>query len=86
MLEYLYLARWDDAFGFLASGSPPVYLRLAAVNAVFIALFGIRRGLGAPPMSGLMMVLAQLAVLGANLAILFQPQVESYLMTLRWRF
>lgn len=86
MLEYLYLARWDDAFGFLASGSPPIYLRLAAVNAFFIALFGIRRALGAPPMGSFMMLLAQLTVLGANLAILFQPQVEAYLVAFTSRF
>lgn len=86
MLEYLYLARWDDALGFLAAGSPPVYLRLVAANAFFIALFGIRRALDARPMGGIMMHLLPIAVLGANLAVLFQPQVEGYVLALTSRF
>lgn len=79
MLEYLYLARWDDTYAFLASGTPPVFVRLLAVNAFFMALFVVRRAVGAAPMSSFMTLLAQLAVLGANLAILFQPQLVDYL-------
>lgn len=86
MLEYLYLAKWEEAFGFLASGSPPIYVRLVALNALFLALFGIRRAVGANPMSGNMVLFVQLAVLGTNLLVLFQPEVEAYLRVLTDRF
>ena len=79
MLEYLYLARWDQAFSFLQAGSPPIYVRLIAVNAVFLALYAVRKAAGGEAMSPGISLFAQLVVLGANLLILFQREVEVYL-------
>lgn len=79
MLDYLYMARWDQAIHFLNSGSPPVYLRLLALNAVCLALYALRRASGADPMSASMSLIVQMIVLGANLLILFQTEVTAYL-------
>jgi hypothetical protein len=79
MLEYLYLARWDQAIRFMDSGNPPIYVRLLALNAVFLALYALRKASGGEPMSPGMSLFAQLVVLGANLLILFQREVETYL-------
>jgi hypothetical protein len=79
MLEYLYLARWDQAIRFLESGSPPIYLRLLALNAAFLALVVVRRASGAEPMSDGASFICQLLLLGANMVILFQTEVEAYL-------
>ena len=86
MLEYLYLARWDQAHDFLASGWPPVYVRLLALNALFLGLYVVRKMSGAGPMSMGAALFVQLAVLGANLLLLFQPEVQDYLQTLMHRF
>ena len=81
MLEYLYLANWDHSLAFLASGSPPMYVRLLALNAFFLALYAIRRTAGAQPMGPGMTLFVQGALLCANLLVLFQSQVEAYLKT-----
>jgi hypothetical protein len=78
MLEYLYLARWDQTFLFLQSGSPPIYVRLLALNAVFLALYAVRKAAVGVAMSPGMSLFAQLFALGANLLILFQREVEVY--------
>lgn len=82
MLEYLYLAQWDTSFGFLGAGSPPLYVKLLALNALFIALFAVRRAAGAEPMGARLTLFVQLAVLGANLLVVFQAEVEAYLRNL----
>jgi hypothetical protein len=86
MLEYLYLAKWDQVFGFLAVGSPPMYIRLMALNALFLGLFGIRKAAGAQAMSAGAKLFVQLAVLAANLLVLYQAEVETYLGSLTDRF
>ena len=86
MREYLYLARWDQTYGFLVSGSPPMLVRLLALNTLFLVLYAVRKSTGARPLSAGMALLVQLAVLGANLLVLFQPQVENYLLHLMNRF
>jgi len=86
MLEYLYLAHWDNALGFLASGSPPVYVRLVGLNALFLGFYAIRKAAGAAPMSAGMSLFVQAAVLGANLMVLYQPEVESFLEGLSYRY
>ena len=82
MLEYLYLAQWGKSFDFLSAGSPPIYVRLLALNALFVAIFAVRRAVGAEPMGARMTLLAQLAVLGANLLVVYQAEVETYLHNL----
>lgn len=82
MLEYLYLAQWDQALAFMASGTPPMYIRLLALNAMFLGLYAIRKAAGAEPMGAGFTLLVQVAVLCANLLVLYQTQVEAYLATL----
>ena len=86
MLEDLYREQWDNAFGFLASGSPPIYVRLMGLNALFLGLYAIRKAAGAGPMSAGMSLFVQLAVLGANLMVLYQPEVEAVLERIRSLF
>ena len=86
MLEYLYLMSWDRTFGFLASGSPPVYVRLLVLNAVFLAVAGIRRAVAADPLSPGMMLLAQVVMLAANLFVLYQTEAQNYAMAFMHRF
>ena len=85
MLEYLYLAKWDQAFGFLAAGSPPMFVRLMALNALFLGLYGIRKAAGAQPMSAGATLFMQLAVLAANLLVLFQAETEIFIRSLTER-
>lgn len=86
MLDYISRAGWDQALGFLAAGSPPVYLKLLAINAMFLAFHAIRRAAGASPLSGSMLFLGQLVVLGANLFVLFEPQVTVFATAFMSRF
>lgn len=86
MLEYLYLANWDQAFGFLTAGSPPMFVRLMALNALFLGLYGIRKAAGAQPMTAGMTLFVQIAVLAANLMVLYQAEVEVLLGSLTGRF
>lgn len=79
MLEYLYLAQWGKTFDFLSAGSPPISVRLLALNAFFLALYAVRRAAGAEPMGARLTLFVQLAVLGANLLLVFQVEVETYL-------
>ena len=79
MLEYLYLARWDQALGFLASGWPPVWARLLALNALFLALYAVRRMAGAGPMPSGLAFFVQLTVVAANLLLIYQTEVVDYL-------
>jgi len=82
MLEYLYLARWDQAYDVLAAGNPPMFLRLLLLNALFLGLYAVRRASGARAMSSGSTLLVQLAVLAANLLLLYQSQVQDYLRSL----
>ena len=82
MLDYLYLAKWDQSFAFLAAGNPPMYVRLLALNAFFLALYAIRKAAGAAPMVAVLTLCAQQAVVGATLRVLYQSEVEAYLRTL----
>lgn len=86
MLEYLYLAKWDQDLGFLTAGSPPMYVRLMALNALFLGLYGIRKAAGAQPMSAGAKLFVQLTVLAANLMVLYQAEVEDFLHSLTGRF
>jgi hypothetical protein len=79
MLEYLYLANWDQTFGFLTAGSPPMFVRLMALNALFLGLYAIRKAAGAQAMSAGATLFVQLAVMAANLLVLFQPEAENFI-------
>ena len=86
MLQYLYLAKWDQTFGFLTAGSPPMYVRLMALNALFLGLYAIRKAAGAQPMSAGATLFVQLGVLAANLLVLFQPEAETFIRSLTDRY
>ena len=86
MLEYLYLSQWDQTFGFLTAGSPPMFVRLMALNALFLGLFAIRKAAGAQPMSAGASFFVQLAVLAANLLVLFQAEAEIFIRSLTERY
>lgn len=86
MLDYLNDVPWHQANEFLMSGKPPVIVRLLALNAIFLAIFAVRRAAGAKPMAIGGAFLVQLAVLCANLLLIWQQPVISYLGTLIARF
>ena len=87
MLEYLYyLAKWGQTFGFLTAGSPPMYVRLIALNALFLGLYAIRKAAGAQPMSAGATLFVQMGVLAANLLVLFQPEAETFISSLTDRY
>ena len=56
------------------------------LNAFFLGLYAIRKTSGAAPMSAGMSLFVQVAVLGANLLVLYQPEVESLLQGLINRY
>ena len=86
MLEYMNLAHLGQIYALLTSGSPPLYARLMALNALFLGIYGVRKASGAQPMSPGAALFVQVAVLAANLLIMYQPQVEDYLLNLSRRF
>jgi hypothetical protein len=82
MLDYLYRAGWDQAHAYLASGNPPIYVRLMAINALFLGIYAVRRAVGSPPMTLGMGFFVQLVIVGANLLVLYQQEVTDYLLAL----
>lgn len=86
MLSFLDHVRWEQTYEFLASGNPPIIVRLMLLNAVFLALYAVRRSIGSRPMPIPLAFLVQTAMLGANLAILYQSEVEAYLRSLLARY
>ena len=86
MLEYLYLIGGDETFRFLGTGSPPLYVRLLGLNALFLALYAVRKAVGSRPMSPTLSLFVQAALLGANLLVLYQTEVEEALRTFMNRF
>lgn len=79
MLSFLDRIRWGQTYDFLVSGSPPIFIRLMLLNALFMALYAVRRAAGAAPMSIAMALFTQLVVIGANLAVIYQREVTTYL-------
>lgn len=82
MLDFLGNVRWQQTYDFLASGSPPIIVRLMLLNALFAALYAVRRAAGARHMALPLAFLVQLAMLGANILILYQVEAERYFRTL----
>jgi hypothetical protein len=86
MLDFLDHVRWDQTYDFLASGSPPIIVRLMLLNALFLAIYAVRRSAGARPMPMAMALFVQCSVLGANMLILYQTEVEAYIREMMYRF
>lgn len=78
MLNSLTQARCHEVYDFLASGSPPIFVRLLALNAFFLALYAVRKAAGTRPMPIGMAIFVQAIVVGANMLVLYQTEVESY--------
>lgn len=73
-------AQAGDVYVFLTSGSPPIFVRLMALNALFLGMYAVRKASGAEPMSAWATLLVQLGALGCNLLVLYQAQVETDLL------
>ncbi len=86
MLDFLDHVRWEQTYEFLASGRPPIIVRLMLLNAVFMALYAVRRAAGSRPMPLPLALFVQLSMLGANLLILYQTEVETYIRSIMNRF
>ena len=85
MLDFLDRVNWDQTYAFLVSGRPPIFVRLMLLNAVFMAIYGVRKAAGANPMPIALALFLQLLVLAANLVVLYQMEVLDYLNTLMER-
>lgn len=79
MLDYIMNARWDQAYNFLLSGDPPIYIRLLAVNGLFLLLFLFRKIAGAQAMGEGSALFTQILMLAVNIFVLFQSDIEVYL-------
>ena len=86
MLDYMNQAHLGQIYALLTSGSPPLYIRLMALNALFLAIYAVRKASGAQPMGPGAALFVQVTALAANLLIMYQPQVENYLLNLSRRF
>ncbi len=82
MLDYMNQAHLGQIYALLISGSPPLYVRLMALNALFLGIYAVRKASGAQPMLPGAALFVQLGVLGANLLVMYQPQVEAFLLNL----
>ena len=76
MLETILNAPWQQAADYLGSGSPPMILRILALNTVFFILFVVRRMRGAAVMRPDTAIFVQSALVASNLMVLFQDQIE----------
>ena len=75
MLELFTRTRWDQAQDFLLSGDPPMYLRLLVLNAIFVALFLVRRIMGAKPLPHNALLAVQCMLVIANVLIMLQTDI-----------
>jgi uncharacterized protein (DUF983 family) len=75
MLELFTRTRWDQAQDFLMSGDPPMYLRLLVLNAIFVALFLVRRIRGSKPLQHNALLAVQCMLVIANVLIMLQTDI-----------
>ena len=69
MLNLLDVIPWNEYRNFLASGDPPVILRLVFLNTVFLMIFVVRRARGASNLRPQTGIALQILLLFANFAI-----------------
>lgn len=79
MLDSITNAPWQDGVDFLASGSPPMILRILALNTIFFILFLVRRMRGAPAMRPDTAIMVQSTLIASNMMVMFQDQIERLL-------
>jgi hypothetical protein len=82
MLKTIIDAPWQQAFDVLASGNPPMIVRILAINTVFFVLFTIRRVRGAPVMPTHTAIMVQSLLICANMMILYQDTILHLLHSL----
>lgn len=82
MREDTYQPDWQTVTEFLWSGHPPMLVRLLAVNALLLLLLAVRRAVSGQPMGNIMLFVTQFIFLTANLAVIFQRNIEIYIRTL----
>jgi hypothetical protein len=76
MMELFQRARWDQAYDFLASGDPPMMIRLLAINTIFVVLYAIRRAKSPHRMRDSTVMQVQALLVVANCLILFQSDIQ----------
>ncbi|MCA3555435.1 hypothetical protein [Aestuariivirga sp.] len=59
-----------------------MYVRLLALNALFLAIYAFRRVSGARPMPVASALFVQLAAVAASIVVLYQREVQNYLISL----
>lgn len=79
MIELIRRTRWDQAYDFLASGEPPMIQRILALNILFLILFVLRRAKFGKPMTQQGLLFAQAMLLLANILVMFQRDIQSFL-------
>lgn len=79
MLELFRRARWDQAYDFLASGEPPMMVRILMINTIFLILYMIRRARSPHPMKDHTVLQIQGLLVLANALILFQRDILQFL-------
>jgi hypothetical protein len=76
MMELFRRARWDQAYNFLASGDPPMLLKLLAINTLFLIMYMIRRAKSPHRMHESTVMQVQALLVAANALILFQSDIQ----------
>jgi hypothetical protein len=76
MIELFQRARWDQAYQFLASGDPPMILRLLAINTLFLVFYIIRRARVPHRMRDSTVLQVQVLLVFANALILMQSDIQ----------
>ena len=79
MIELFQRARWDQAYQFLASGDPPMILRLLAINTLFLVFYIIRRAKVPYRMRDSTVMQVQALLVVANALILMQGDIQQQL-------
>lgn len=78
-LDLFYNARWQDLYGFFASGHPPLVLKLLLINTVCIVFFIYRSATRKYPMRYSTVYMIQGLLIAANAFMMFQSQLMPYL-------
>lgn len=75
MLEYLYLAGGKGAFDLSGWHSPSLIATLAMLNGLFLFLYVSFKIAGGGPVPAWLAVVVLLVVVGANLVVVFVPEL-----------
>ena len=79
-LSILTHARWQDIYLLLASGSPPVVVRLLVINTLFLLYFIFRKLRNRSSRPYTTSLILQSLLIGANFMLMFQHQLTPMIM------